>query len=132
MTNPAANESVVEALARLAGVDFCYLTTTGRVTGRPHEIEIWFGVSGGALYMMSGGGESADWVKNLLKDSHASVRVADRRFTGVGRLVTGADEERRVRRLLAAKYDEFESNGELSEWARTALPVAVDIDGMSQ
>ena len=26
--------------------DFCYLTTTGRVTGEPHEIEIWFAVDG--------------------------------------------------------------------------------------
>ena len=25
-----------------AGEQFCYLTTTGRVTGRPHEVEIWF------------------------------------------------------------------------------------------
>ena len=26
----------------LAALDFCYLTTTGRVTGNPHRIEIWF------------------------------------------------------------------------------------------
>jgi hypothetical protein len=33
----------------LADEEFCYLTTTGRVTGRPHEIEIWFALedSGG-------------------------------------------------------------------------------------
>ena len=26
----------------LAGETYCYLTTTGRVTGKPHTIEIWF------------------------------------------------------------------------------------------
>jgi hypothetical protein len=29
---------------RLADEDFCYLTTTGRKSGKPHESEIWFGV----------------------------------------------------------------------------------------
>ena len=26
--------------------DFCYLTTTGRISGRPHTIEIWFALDG--------------------------------------------------------------------------------------
>src|SRR5690606_17915662 len=30
----------------LAAEPYCYLTTTGRVTGRPHTIEIWFGHDG--------------------------------------------------------------------------------------
>ena len=32
--------------------DFCYLTTTGRVTGLPREIEIWFALQGATLYML--------------------------------------------------------------------------------
>ena len=28
--------------AELAALDFCYVTTTGRTTGKPHRIEIWF------------------------------------------------------------------------------------------
>src|SRR5215210_3089845 len=32
----------VSDLRGLAEENFCYLTTTGRITGRPHEIEIWF------------------------------------------------------------------------------------------
>ncbi len=35
--------------------DFCYLTTRGRVSGRPHEIEIWFALEGRTLYLLSGG-----------------------------------------------------------------------------
>ena len=42
-------------LDTLADEDFCYLTTVGRVTGRPHEIEIWFAIEGQTLYMLSGG-----------------------------------------------------------------------------
>ena len=39
----------------LAAEDYCYLTTTGRVSGEPREIEIWFALEGGSLYMLSGG-----------------------------------------------------------------------------
>ncbi len=33
-------------LSEHADVDGCDVTTTGRRSGRPHEIEIWFGVIG--------------------------------------------------------------------------------------
>lgn len=127
-----ASESPEGALERLAGEEYCYLTTTGRVSGKPHEIEIWFGVADGALYMMSGGGQRADWVKNVLKTPEVSIRIADKRFAGAARLVTDTDEEMRVRNLLATKYDEREPDGELDDWARTALPVAVDVEAMEQ
>jgi hypothetical protein len=32
---------------------------------RSHRIEIWFAVHGGKLYLMSGGRDRADWVRNL-------------------------------------------------------------------
>ena len=43
-------------LLNLSNEDYCYLTTKGRVSGRLHEIEIWFGVHGNTLYLLSGAG----------------------------------------------------------------------------
>ena len=40
-------------LEALAGQDFAYVTTRGRRTGRPHTIEIWFGVREGRAYLLS-------------------------------------------------------------------------------
>ena len=111
----------------LANVEFCYLTTTGRVTGNPHEIEIWLGVQNNSVYLMSGGGVKADWVKNLLKNPNVSVRIAKYTFTGTARLVKDAQEEMIVRHMLADKYNEREADGSLDEWARTALVVAIDV-----
>lgn len=34
------------ALASLASEAFCYLATTGWISGRPHTIEIWFALDG--------------------------------------------------------------------------------------
>ena len=116
-------------LTRLAGEQFCYLTTIGRVTGRPHTIEIWFGLNERTLYMLSGNGprQRADWVRNLMTTPAVTVRIGDREFAGTGRVVEDADEESRARRLLLAKYEPGYA-GDLSEWGRTALPIAVDLD----
>ena len=115
----------LESLAREA---FCYLTTTGRVTGQPHTIEIWFGLHESTIYMLSGNGpqQRADWVRNLMKTPPVTVRIRDREFSGSGRVVEDADEDALARRLLLEKYEPTYS-GDLSEWGRTALPVAADI-----
>ena len=118
-------QTIADLLANLAKEDYCYLTTTGRVTGDPHEIEIWFGVQNSSIYMLSGGGKS-DWVKNLLKNPNVTVRIAKHQFIGIARVVRD-EEETTMRNMLADKYKEREADGSLSEWARTALPVAIDL-----
>jgi deazaflavin-dependent oxidoreductase (nitroreductase family) len=112
--------------ASLAGESYCYLTTTGRVSGKPREIEIWFGLDGETLYMLSGGGERSDWVKNLIREPVVMVRLGDESFQGRARIVTDGDEDARARRLLVEKYSPGYS-GDLSSWGTTALPVAVDL-----
>lgn len=111
----------------LAIEEYCYLTTTGRVTGNPHEIEIWFAMKKSTLYILSGGGHKSDWVKNLMKNPNVAVRIAERTFNATGRLVQQAEEESSARTMLAHKYNEHETDGSLSEWAQTALVVGIDL-----
>ena len=113
-------------LSQFADVDFCYLTTTGRVTGRPHTIEIWFALHEHTLYMLSGGGVNADWVKNLLRTPEVTVRIQGVHFTGRGRIVEQAEEDALARQIVVAKYQPRDSD-DLTEWGCTALPVAVDL-----
>jgi deazaflavin-dependent oxidoreductase (nitroreductase family) len=114
----------VSDLRALNNEQFCYLTTVGRVTGRPHEIEIWFSLDGETLYMLSGS-HSSDWVENLRRTPEVTVRVAGERFEGSARVVEDAEEDELARRLLVEKYEP--GYGSLSNWRRTALPVAVDV-----
>lgn len=116
-------------LSSRANDQFCYLTTTGRVTGRPHTIEIWFGLNERTLYMLSGNGprQRADWVRNLMKTPAVGVRIGEREIVGVGRIVDDAREDALARWLLLEKYEPTYS-GDLSEWGRTALPVAADLN----
>jgi len=116
----------VTALDEVVGEQFCYVTTTGRATGRRHTIEIWFAIEGRTLYMLSGGRDRSDWVRNLLRIPETTVRIRDREFAGRARIVEDGDEGQLARRLLLNKYAPTYS-GDLSEWGRTALPVAVGL-----
>lgn len=111
-----------------AGEDYCYLTTTGRRTGTPHEIEIWFGQHGSQLYLLSGNGQRADWVRNLRAQPQVRVRLGGQRFAAQARIVSEPDELALARQLLAAKYYHWETGEPLDEWAATALPVALDVE----
>lgn len=113
-------------LAALAEEDYCYLTTTGRASGQAHEIEIWFGIEGNTLYMLSGGRDRSDWVRNLQRTPDVSVRIGGSRFPGRARIVDAPEEHVRVRGLLVEKYAPRYS-GDLSDWGRNALPIAVDL-----
>ncbi len=117
---------VAALLNSLAGEEYCYMTTTGRITGKPHEIEIWFGVMDDKLYLLSGGGEKSDWVKNLKKAPAVTVRIGKRNFIGNAKIQTNVPKDAPIRKLMAHKYNEIEG-GQLSKWARTALPVEIDL-----
>jgi deazaflavin-dependent oxidoreductase (nitroreductase family) len=108
--------------------DFCYLTTTGRRTGSPHTIEIWFASEGGTtIFLLSGGGDRSDWVRNLRAYPSVQVRIGDREWNGKARLVEDSDEESLARRLLATKYQGWREGRPMTGWATTALPVAIDL-----
>ena len=121
------NDDLTKLLMNLSAEDYCYLTTQGRVSGRPHEIEIWFGIHDNTLYLLSGGGEESDWVKNLLKEPSVIVRIAKHIFTGTARVVRDAQEDTMARYMLAEKYQEWKEGKTLSDWARTALVIGIDL-----
>ena len=112
---------------------YCYLTTTGRVSGEPREIEIWFGLIGSTVYMLSGSGEDdggpkAHWVRNILKEPRITVRVDDVTYRGIGRVVErGTPEDAAARALVVPKYQSGYSN-DLTGWGKTSVVVAVDLE----
>jgi deazaflavin-dependent oxidoreductase (nitroreductase family) len=86
---------------------FLYLTTTGRRTGLPREIEIWFTERGGRFYVIAEHREEANWVRNIRANSHVRVRVGERRFDATARVVDDEQEPelaRAVKEISNAKY----------------------------
>lgn len=123
----AAQVELATTLEELGREEFCYLTTIGRVSGAPHKVEMWFAVEGPHVYLLAGGGEEADWVKNLRSQPAVALRIGTARFRAQARVVGDEAEEYRARRLLAAKYERWREGRLLSSWARIALPIAIDI-----
>lgn len=113
---------------RLANEDFAYLTTIGRRSGKQHTVEIWFALHDGRIYMLSGGGDRADWVKNLRKTSAVRVRIGTQSTTAKARIVrAGTKEDELARQLLDGKYQGWREGKRLSSWARGSLPVAFEL-----
>ena len=70
---------------------FLHLTTTGRVTGQPREIEIWFTEHDGHFYLVAER-ESANWVRNIQSQPQVKVRVGDADFNAIARVVHNGRE----------------------------------------
>jgi deazaflavin-dependent oxidoreductase (nitroreductase family) len=87
--------------------EFLYLTTTGRRSGQPRQIEIWFTEHAGRYYLVAEHGEQASWVRNLRIDPRVIVRVGERVFSASARIVDAATDSGLrddVRRRSERKY----------------------------
>jgi deazaflavin-dependent oxidoreductase (nitroreductase family) len=74
--------------------EFLYLTTTGRRTGLPREIEIWFTRRDGRYHLVAETGEGAQWVRNLRADPMVRWRVGSSAYAGRTRVVDRVREAR--------------------------------------
>ena len=110
----------------LAALDFCYVTTTGRTTGQPHRIEIWFAAQPDhdTIFMLSGGRDRADWVRNLVASPRCTVDIGDTTFVGYGRVIEGTDDDELARTLV---HDKYAQGDDLKSWRGSALPIAIDL-----
>lgn len=117
---------MTRALDDVATEAFCYLTTTGRVTGAAHRFEIWFAAATGrdTIFILAGGRDRSDWVRNLQADGTCTVEIGDQVFAGRGRVIEGTDDDPLARDLIYAKY---RHDDDLDEWRDAALPIAIEL-----
>jgi deazaflavin-dependent oxidoreductase (nitroreductase family) len=109
-----------------AGLDYCYLTTTGRTSGNPHTIEIWFALRDDRLYLLAGGGDQSDWVRNIRHEPRVGLRLGGDDMICRARVVEDPEEDALARQLLLEKYGP-RSSDDLEDWSRTSLPVVVEL-----
>lgn len=86
---------------------YIYVTTTGRKTGNPHQIEIWYVYHDGAYYLVSEAGEGSHWVKNIRANPEVTLRLGTRDAEPIparGRPVDRAAEPA-LAAAVAAKMD---------------------------
>jgi deazaflavin-dependent oxidoreductase (nitroreductase family) len=103
-----------------SNLQFIYVTTTGRVSGLPREIEIWFVESDGKLYILAEHFLETQWVKNIGHNPRIRVRVDGREFEATARILNreaDSTEWEMAQRLARDKYG----------WGE-GLPVQITLD----
>lgn len=86
-----------------------YLTTRGRRSGLPREIEIWFVSLGNHFYVVAEY-PTSNWVLNIRADPQVRIRIAEQEFSGKARIITGS--EAALRRQVQARSHEKYGWGE--------------------
>jgi hypothetical protein len=97
------------------GESFLYLTTTGRLSGLPRRIEIWFVELSAKYYLVSEMRGESRWVKNVMADPLVTFSVGTREDEGRdmppgqarARLVEPRAEAELSRRVCAAMDEKY-------------------------
>ncbi len=95
------------SLQSFAEEQVLYLTTIGRTTGLPREIEIWFVAFSERLYLFAETGEAAGWVKNIKRNPKVVVRIGNLQINGTARILDRQDDRElwdRVAAIADRKY----------------------------
>ncbi len=85
---------------------YLYMTTRGRKSGQPREIEIWFTERAGRFYVIAEH-ITSNWVQNVRAESRVRVRVGVRQFAAQARILPPeADPElvQTIQNLSREKY----------------------------
>ena len=113
------------ALDALRAARTCRITTTGRRSGDPHVVSVWFALDGRTFYAGSRHGTDGDWFRNAVAAGRASVEVRRFSLDGAARAVTDEAEQQRALDVLCEKY--ASAAAVVRAW-RAAPPVLVAID----
>ena len=92
------------SLPSVADKQILYLTTIGRTTGLPRQIEIWFVVCRERFYLFAERGEAAGWVKNVRRNPKVTVRIGQWQIDATAR-VLNRQADRKLWELVAGMAD---------------------------
>ena len=109
---PLNNESLIE------------LVVMGRKTGQPRSVKIWFVATNNKIYVTSGRGSDAQWIKNLKHTSTVTCQIGITRLQGTATWLEGAHVREDVFPLFFRKYFLARIFGWIG-WYREAFAFAI-------
>ena len=98
------------------------ITTTGRRSGRPHRIEVWFFRAGDQIYLSSSPGRK-DWYANLLANPTFTFHLKNDVQADLAARGTPITDEQERRRVFETFIDDL---NQPSNPARLPQPLYVD------
>ena len=119
------DDAVRQALERDTLID---ITTTGRRTGQPRRIEIWFHHQDGRI-LITGSPGARGWYANMAADPHFTWHFKQSLSRDIPAVATPITDESE-RRALFARMMELEqrmAHVEVDDWAKRSPLVQVDL-----
>ena len=98
-TSPSSNSKD----NKLEKEQYLYLTTRGRKSGVPREIEIWFTNRAGHFYVIAEY-PTSNWVQNLVACPQVQVRIAGNSCRACAQIIPESDLSRAIQNLSRDKY----------------------------
>ncbi len=104
----------------------CRLTATGRKSGEPRSVTIWFALGDGRVYL-TGSKSHPHWCRNVRANPSVELGIGPARLRGRARVIDDPDEgravmDRFVRRYLLARLSQPFGG------YRDSIPVEIEID----
>lgn len=80
------------------------VTVIGRKSGKPHSVKIWFAADREKVYVTSGRGLGAQWIKNLQKNPQVTLRIGATTMKGTAAWREGPEVRANIFPLFFKKY----------------------------
>ncbi len=115
--------AIRQALERDRTID---ITTTGRKTGRPHRIEIWFHNLDGALYITGLPGRRG-WYANLHANPELTFHLKGSAHADLPARARAIEDEAKRREVLERILERLGRSRDLEGWVGRAPLVEVEL-----
>lgn len=104
----------------------CDITTTGRSSGQPRRIEIWYFVIDGQVYI-SGTPGPRDWYANMLAEPRFIFRVKQGAQADLPARAVPIHDPGERRRIMShiMRSNSYFADGDIEEWVADSPLVAV-------
>lgn len=90
-------------LSRLERYWNCRVTTTGRKSGQPRRVTVWFALGDGCVYL-TGSASNPHWCRNLRANGAVELEIGGQRLAGTARIVEDEREAAAVRQRFVDRY----------------------------
>ena len=81
----------------------CRLTTTGRKSGEPRPVTIWFALDGDDV-VLTGSPENPQWRRNIAACPDVVLEIAGHRLVGRARPIDDETEAEAIRQCFVRRY----------------------------
>jgi deazaflavin-dependent oxidoreductase (nitroreductase family) len=88
----------------LQSANLIEITVTGRASGRPISLPIWFALDGDKLYLIPVKGSDTEWYKNVRKTPTIRLSARGKTLTTNARLITDQAQLDKILERFRDKY----------------------------